>query len=197
MRTILGTPAAPDLARVISTLSLLVGGLGLASAQRSRGGAHWASWADCIRMVKERHPTIAETMITHMADGTAPCFEAVRACEQSLVTAGLEIPSWRELAETPPERVAEPEPNQPKFGWQQKATQQLQQQYIREEVWPELGDPARALLRSQHGPLASAPLTALPTSRATRIDAQPFRLRVGDSTSPSLDSTHLPMWPPT
>ena len=72
------------------------------------------------------------------------------------------------------ERVAEPELNQPKFGWQQKATQQLQQQYIREEAWPELGDPARALLRSQHGPLAS--LTALPTSRATRIDAQPFRL---------------------
>ena len=110
-----GTPAAPDLARVISTLSLSVGGLGLASAQRSKGGAHWASWADCIRMVKERHPTNAETMITHMADGTAPCFEAVRACELSLVTAGLEIPSWRELAETPPERVAEPEPNQPKF----------------------------------------------------------------------------------
>ena len=124
MRTILGTPAAPDLARVISTLSLSVEGLGLASA-RSRGGAHWASWADCIRMVKERHPTIAETMITHMADGTAPCFEAVRACEQSLVTASLEIPSWRELAEIPPQRVAEPKPNQPKFGWQQKATQQL------------------------------------------------------------------------
>ena len=119
MRTILGTPAAPDLARVISTLSLSAGGLGLASAQRSRGGARWASWADCIRMVKERHPTIAEMMITHMADGTAPCFEAVRACQQSLVTAGLEIPSWRELAETPPARVAEPEPNQPKFGWQE------------------------------------------------------------------------------
>ena len=92
------------------------------------------------------------------------------------MTAGLEIPSWRELAEIPPERVAEPEPNQPKFGWQQKATRKLEQQFVREEVWPELGDPARALLRSQHGPLASAPLTALPTSRATRIDAQPFRL---------------------
>ena len=71
--------------------------------------------------------------------------------------------------------MAEPEPNQPKFGWQQKANQQLQQQHIREEVWLELGDPARALLWSQHGPLASALLTVLPTSRA-RIDAQPFRL---------------------
>ena len=31
-------------------------------------------------------------------------------------------------------------------------------------------------MRSQHGPLASAALTALPTSRVLRIDPQPFRL---------------------
>ena len=31
-------------------------------------------------------------------------------------------------------------------------------------------------MRSQHSPLASAPLTALPTSRVMRLDAQPFRL---------------------
>ena len=37
-------------------------------------------------------------------------------------------------------------------------------------------DPERALMRSQHGPLASAPLTPLPTSRVMRLDAQPFRL---------------------
>ena len=47
---------------------------------------------------------------------------------------------------------------------------------MREEVWFGLGDPTKALLRSQHGPVASAPLTALTTSRATRIDAQPLRL---------------------
>ena len=43
-------------------------------------------------------------------------------------------------------------------------------------MWPTLTDPARALVRSQQGPLASAALTALPTSRATRIDPQPFRV---------------------
>ena len=150
-------------------------------------------------MVKERHPTIAEMMITHMADGTAPCFEAVRACEQSLVTAGLEIPSWRELAETPPERVAEPEPNQPKFGWQQKATQQLQQQYLREEVWPELGDPARALLRSQHGPfgVSSSHRFAHVKGHQDRRAAIPSPSVSATPPPPSLDSTHLPMWPPT
>ena len=69
MRTILGSPTAP-LARVISTLLLSAGGLGLTSAQRSRGGAHWASWADCIRMVKEQHPAIAEMMITRRSKPT-------------------------------------------------------------------------------------------------------------------------------
>ena len=39
-----------------------------------------------------------------------------------------------------------------------------------------LSDPERTLTRSQHGPLASAVLTAVPTSRMTRIEAQHFRL---------------------
>ena len=113
-------------------------------------------------MVKERHPAIAEMMITHLGGGTAPCFQAVRECQQSLEGAGLNIPSWRELAESHPVREAEPEPNQPKFGRQQKATRKLEQQFVREAVWPGLGDPTKALFRSQHGPLASAPLTAMP-----------------------------------
>ena len=39
-----------------------------------------------------------------------------------------------------------------------------------------LSDSTKALMLSQYGPLASAPLTALPTSKATRLDAQPFRI---------------------
>ena len=92
-----------------------------------------------------------------MGGGTAPCFQAVRECQQSLEGAGFNIPSWRELAESPPVREADPEPNQPKFGWQQKATRKLEQHFVREEVWPGLGDPTKALLRSQHGPLACGP----------------------------------------
>ena len=62
-------------------------------------------------------------------------------------------------------------------GWQRMAVRQVEQKFIHEEVWPTLDDPRRALLRSQRGPLASAPLTALPTSRMTRIEALCRRLR--------------------
>ena len=52
----------------------------------------------------------------------------------------------------------------------------LEKNFIDEVVWPGLDNASRALFRSQHGPLASALFTALPTSRVTRVDAQPFRL---------------------
>ena len=58
-------------------------------------------------------------------------------------------------------REEDPEPSQPKARWQQRATDAL-------------SDITRALMRSQHGPLASAPLTALLTSKATGLEAQPF-----------------------
>ena len=82
---------------------------------------------------------------------------------------------WQELVDSSPPRKEEPEPTQPQVGWQQRASRKLEEKFLREE-WPGLSNSSRALLRSQHGPLASAQLTALPTSKATRVDAQPFRV---------------------
>ena len=53
------------------------------------------------------------------------------------------------------------EPNQPRHGWQQKATRLLEARFSTHVVWPGLLDARRALLRSQHGPVASAAPTAL------------------------------------
>ena len=105
----------------------------------------------------------------------APCFQAVRRCEEALHDAGLETPTWREMSESPPERVSQPEPNGPKFGWQHAANRILEEQ-CHAAHWEELPPPDRALLRSQCGPLVSAALTALPTCRATLIESQPFRV---------------------
>ena len=90
----------------------------------------------------------------------------MRECQRSLGAAGFELNCQ---TDSPPARVEEAEPDQPKFGWQQKATRKLEKKFIDEVVWPRLDNTGRALLRSQHGPLVSAPFTALPTSRVTRI----------------------------
>ena len=199
LRRILGIGEIPVASQVLSTLALSSGGLGLTSANRSRFAAHWASWADCVRMVKERHPPIADMMIHHLQEGLAPSFLSVRACARRLVEAGLDMVSWDELSRAPPTLQEDPEPNQPKVGWQQKATRKLEERFIRDEVWPALDDTQRALLRSQHGLLASSPFTALPTSRVTRMDAQPFRRPYVPTLAlaPSSVSSYLPMWPPT
>ena len=65
LRSILGSERAPDSNKGISQLPFSVGGLGLTSAMRSRVAAHWSSWADCIHMIRQRHPSVAETLIRH------------------------------------------------------------------------------------------------------------------------------------
>ena len=132
------------------------------------------------------------------ADDPVSCFDFVNQCQRVLMDAGLAIPPWDELANTPSSREEEPEPSQPKMGWQQRASRKLEAKFIHDSVWPALDDSARALIRSQCGPLASAPLTALPTSKATRVGSSAFPSSVVQETPHASSSVHahLPMWPP-
>ena len=153
---------------------------------RVRHVAHWASWADSLHMVRTRHPGVAELMINGLqANASLTCLQWVRRCRQVVLDAGLEMPPWQELADSLPPRHEEPEPTQPHFGWQQRASRKLEEKFLREEVWPGLSDSSRAL-RSQHGPLASASLTVLPTSKALGSMPNPFVSSCADAcTCPS------------
>ena len=62
MRSILGVEGAPENAQVVSQLPFALGGLILMSAVRSNVAAHWSSWADCVHMIKQRHPQVAENV---------------------------------------------------------------------------------------------------------------------------------------
>ena len=50
----------PDDRWELASLPLSLGGLGLCNASRMRPAAHWVSWADCLAMVKARHPPLRQ-----------------------------------------------------------------------------------------------------------------------------------------
>ena len=71
--------------RDIASLPLVLGGLGLRSAGRSRVPAHWTSWADCIPMIFERHPVVAERLLRQLeGHPTTLCLRAAASAAQSL-----------------------------------------------------------------------------------------------------------------
>ena len=105
LKGVLGTSSAPLSAKATANLPLSMGGLGLTSALEVRTAAFWASWADSMKMVKERHPTIANELMVGIDREEGPCFQSVRTCQQLLVDAGFLVPPWPELVHTTSSRV--------------------------------------------------------------------------------------------
>ena len=98
--------------------------------------------ADALSMVRQR----AETIIEHLEEGTAPCFQVVQECRELVEDASLAVPSWTELSVSRPQAEEDPEPNQPRHGWQ-KATRQLEKKFL-SDVVPGLHDSRRAMANS-------------------------------------------------
>ena len=186
-------------ARKAATLLLTSGGLGLRSAWRLREAAHWASWADTIKMVKASHPDIAETILAAVeARDEVPSVQAINQSVESVAEVGFDAPPWEELAReiVVPPNAEDADPHQPRVGWQASASRLVESSFL-EALRPTLSDAEGALLRSQGGPLASAPFVSFPTSRFARLEPQVLRvlflrrLRL----PPPLTARGLPMWP--
>ena len=171
---------------------------GLRSARRTQPAAHWASWADALKMVHERHPGVAETMVGALeANEESSSIQAVLRCARVLEDAGFERPNWADLFEgRSPGRVSDDEdPCQPRAGWQQKAGSVLEHHHHDHVVWPRLREPEQALMRSQRGPLASVALTSTPSDRSSRPD--PATPSSQTSSAPPLVCSQLSVRPST
>ena len=65
-------------AKDAASLPLSMGGLGLRIAVRTSSSAHWASWADSLSMVRERHPGVADMIVdAPESDPATPILSAV------------------------------------------------------------------------------------------------------------------------
>ena len=52
-----------EVVKDIITMPLSVGGMGLRSTHHTSPPAYWASWADSLPMIRERHPEVPRTII--------------------------------------------------------------------------------------------------------------------------------------
>ena len=69
LRNILGSTVDLDpTTRDICTLPLSLGGIGLRNAERTSPPAYWASWADCLAMLRARHPDVAALCVRSDAE---------------------------------------------------------------------------------------------------------------------------------
>ena len=102
--------------------------------------AHWSSWADCLEMVQNRHPHIAHATLGGLATRTPGYLRAVQESGDRLGGIGVQVPSWEALAAglRPEDVDMEPEPSQPKHGWQKFASVTIQNVHRETVVWPTL-----------------------------------------------------------
>ena len=109
-----------EVERLSASLPLALGGLGLRSAVRTSAAAHWASWADTLPMIHQRHPVVATRIVHALAQEVdSPVLGAVRRAAQELEgVSGFVVPSWPALTAglRPPPREPEFHAGGPK-GW--------------------------------------------------------------------------------
>ena len=166
--------------RDVATLPLVLGGLGLRSAERTRVSAYWASWADCMPMIKERHPMVAELFVRSLegVPDTPHLREAAEAARNLGGVLGFEPPSCPDLEAGVRPEDREPEDYEPggiRSGWQHEAASRVEQQF-REGLFEHMAVPRKALVRSQGGPGAGLPFTTCPTNFLTTFTPQLFRV---------------------
>ena len=100
------------------------GGLGIGGTQRVRDAAHRGSWADCLEMIKVRHPNVATKVVRGFSQALSQCCKAVRDAVSRLQAVGLKTPSWEALAaglrpeEVRRVRQRDRDPTEPRHGWQ-------------------------------------------------------------------------------
>ena len=80
-----GDEASQEQARLLATLPMRLGGLGLRSAQRMAPASYWPSWADAIHMIHERLPTVANA-ITHQLSDVQEATGCVRELQSSSIS---------------------------------------------------------------------------------------------------------------
>ena len=165
----------------LPAVPLSLGWLGLRSATRTREAAYWASGADCLFMVRNRHPVVVHRILDALnrMDALESTRSAAVAAHHLAGVEGFEVPSWEALSHGLGPLPRDPEDREPggfQHGWQHEAASRVERHFRDRNLMPRLAEHEMALLRSQSGPYAGMALSVAPASFLTRIDSALFRV---------------------
>ena len=163
-------------AQDLASMPLFLGGCRLRSASRSKETAYWASWADSLRMIHQRHPDVAALMVRALSSAAAESYRL-----QLVSLGGFVPPEWHAAAEARPRFLANVEhhgnePGLPARGWQFEASASVENSFFLHSIVPRSSPTQCALLRSQGGPFSGLPFIVFPTSMHQRFDSVFFRV---------------------
>ena len=162
------------------------GGLGLRHFNALSQALYWSSWADVLPTLHERYPALAADVLRHLltpAAARAPhhSLDRLDLARQSLLEAGLELPSWLDLSngavpQAPLRRDPEEhaDPGEWAHGWQFFTSSALQTQR-RQALTAAAGRADKARLRSCRGRNSSRWLTAVPYQEALVLSNPVFQ----------------------
>ena len=194
----LGTDFGNEHSHEVASMSFSLGGLGLRSATRTRQAAYWASWADCLSMIKVRHPAVAERILValHSFKGAESIRSAAMAANQLAGVEGFEVPSWESLSEGARPEFRKPEDHEPggvRHGWQHEAASRVERHHRKHNLMVRLAPHEKALVRSQSGrDVFGGSFELLDPHRPCLVPCAP--LATSPSPAPSR-FTPVPMWP--
>ena len=108
-------PEQPQDVRDTAPMPLALGGLGLRSAAQGSKPAYWASWADCVPMIRQRHSRVAERLVAELGgEPVTPLLKAASQCGvQFTGRMRFDPPSWEALARGARPLAREPEDREP------------------------------------------------------------------------------------
>ena len=143
--------------------------LWLRSVLRTSKAAYWASWADCLAMISERHPEVAQLMVEELEGAPrTSCLEAAASAARELTgVCDFDLPTWHALAQGVRPASREPEDFEPgccRDGWQHEAVSRVESHFRDSDVFTRVDTARMAMVRSQGGPGVGLALTSCPTS---------------------------------
>ena len=126
MCRLLGTDIENARSRELASVPLSLGGLGLRSATRTREAANWASWADCLFMVRNKHPVVADRILMLRMDDFECTRSAAVAAHHLAGVEGFEVASWEALSHGLRPQPRDLEDREFQHGWQHEAASRVE-----------------------------------------------------------------------